>query len=194
MKLYNLFNEIIFEETQRHQQLLTEGVGDVDVIKAIDGKYNVNIMYQGEKDKTPTERYIQVYVLGETHQGNNAIRAYQISSKDKTKEPGWRLFLTNNISGWNTTNMKWYNPVSDYDTYIQAYNQLGDKSMRSLTRQVDPRTFTRQRSDISQKPIPNNTDNTSKQQQPIDTSNTNNQQQNISQNQQTDNNNELNKK
>ena len=191
MKLYNLFNEIIFEETQRHQQLLTEGVADTDVIKAIDGKYNVNIMYQGKKDKAPTKRYVQVYVLGKTLQGNNAIRAYQISGENK--ESGWRLFLTDNISGWNTTNMKWQNPVSDYDNYIQAYNQLGDKSMSSLTHQVDPRTFTRQRSDISQKPTTNNIDNTNKQQQkPIDTSNTNNQQQNISQNQQTDNNDELN--
>jgi hypothetical protein len=154
MKLYNLFNEIIFEET--HKQLLTEGVSDNDVIKAIDGKYNVNIMYKGKKDAYPTSRYIQVYVLGTSLDGNNVIRAYQISSKDKTKKPGWRLFLTDNISGWNTTNMKWHNPVSDYDNYIQAYNQLGDKSMSNLTHQVDPRTFTRQRSDISQKPTPNN--------------------------------------
>ena len=162
MKLYNLFNEIIFEETHKHKQLLTESVSDDDVIKAIDGKYNVNIMYQDEGETIPSKRYIQVYVLGNTLAGNRVIRAYQIQGGSRTEPQGWKFFLTDRVSQWNTTNMKWQNPISDYDNSIESYNQVGDKSMSSVIHQVKPSTFTRQRSDISQKPEINNNDELNK--------------------------------
>lgn len=191
MKLYNLFNEVIFEETQKHKQLLTESASDNDIINAIDSKYYVNIMYQGEKDKMPIKRYIQIYVLGDTLANNRAIRAYCFN----TNEPGWKLYLTNNISGLQITKKKWQNPVSDFSIYVQTYNQLGDESMSRLIHQIDPRTFTKQRSDISQKPQTDNTNNqTNDINQNVDiNNNTNNQTNDINQNGEINNNDELNK-
>jgi hypothetical protein len=193
MKLYNLFNEVIFEEIQKHKQLLTESASDNDIINAIDSKYYVNIMYQGEKDKMPRKRHIQIYVLGDTLANNRAIRAYCFN----TNEPGWKLYLTDNISGLQITKKKWQNPVSDFSIYVQTYNQLGDKSMSRLIHQIDPRTFTKQRSDISQKPntTPNNvvdkqTNNVS-QKPTIPTNDTVDKQiNNVNQNQQLSNDNE----
>jgi len=157
MKLYNLFNEVIFEEINRKTNLLTEGVAESDIIAAIDGKYNVNIEYRDTDEAVPSRRYIQVYNLGKTKGGNDAIRAYQINGGSKTEKNGWKIFRVDRIVGWYPTNMKWSNPVSDFDNTIPSYNQMGDKSMSSVKHKVNTGTFTRQRSDIGQKPeIDNN--------------------------------------
>lgn len=168
MKLYNLFNEIIFEETKK--RLLTEGVSESDVIAAIEGKYNVNILYMDEGETVPSKRYIQVYNFSDTRKGQNpnsiggnpAIRAYQIGGGTKTEKNGWKIFRLDRIVGWYPTKMKWYNPVSDYSSNIPPYNQVGDKSMSVVHNKVDPATFTRQRSDISQRPNINNNDELNK--------------------------------
>ena len=168
MKLYNLFNEIIFEETKK--RLLTEGVSESDVIAAIEGKYNVNILYMDEGETVPSKRYIQVYNFSETRKGSNpksvggnqAIRAYQIDGGTKTEKNGWKIFRLDRIVGWYPTKMKWYNPVSDYSSNIPPYNQTGDKSMSVVHNKVNPDTFTRQRSDISQRPNINNNDELNK--------------------------------
>jgi hypothetical protein len=48
--------------------------------------------------------------------------------------------------------MKWQNPVSDTNIGIPSYNQTGDRTMSSVSKMVNPNTFTRQRSDIGQAP------------------------------------------
>jgi predicted DNA-binding transcriptional regulator YafY len=162
MKLYNLFNEIIFEEINRKTNLLTEGVSESDIIAAIDGKYNVNIEYRDIGESAPSRRYIQVYNLAQTKGGNDAIRAYQINGGSKTDKNGWKIFRIDRIVGWYPTNMKWSNPVSDFDNTIPSYNQMGDNSMSSIKHKVDTSTFGRQRSDISQNPNINNNDELNK--------------------------------
>ncbi len=154
MKLYNLYESLILEEINKGKNLLVEGVSDTDVDAAIRGKYNVNILYQDDKGKPPSKRYIQVYNRGETKAGNPAIRAYQIFGGSKTtpKEGAWKIFLLDKINMWEPTNKKWQNPVSDYSTDIPSYNQMGDNSMSIVNTKVDFDTFTRQRSDISQNP------------------------------------------
>ena len=156
MKLYNLFQDIILEG---HSQIITEGVSTSDVKKAIDGKYNVNILYRDYDGVAPSKRYIQVYNLSKTKAGNDAIRAYQIFGGSKTtpKSGAWKIFRLDRIEGWYPTNMKWQNPVSDGSSSIPAYNQTGDRTMSVVNKKVDPSTFTRQRSDINQSP--DNTNN-----------------------------------
>ena len=83
MKLYNLFEELILEEINRHNGLITESVSFDEVKAAIDGRYNVNILYRDYEDQPPSKRYIQVYALGKTKSGNDAIRAYQIVGASK---------------------------------------------------------------------------------------------------------------
>lgn len=153
MKLYNLFNEVILEAVENNRKLLTEAVSNDDVKAAIDGMYNVNILYVDDENSEPSKRYIQVYNLGKTKAGNPAIRAYQIFGGSKTtpKTGAWKIFRLDRIKGWYPTDMKWENPVSDKDHSIPAYNQLGDKSMSNVSHKVNPEKFGRQRSAIPDK-------------------------------------------
>ena len=143
MKLYNLFEEVIFEETEKARGLLTEGVSENEVISAINGMYNVNIYYRDYEDKQPSKRYIQVYNLSTTKAGNKAIRAYQIFGGSKTtpKEGAWKVFLLDKITGWIPTKVKFTKPVSDLDSTIPKYNKLGDKNMAYVMNKIDPNKF-----------------------------------------------------
>jgi predicted DNA-binding transcriptional regulator YafY len=134
MKLYNLFEEIILEEIERNRNILTEGVFFDDAKAAIDGKYNVNILYRDYEDQPPSKRYIQVYNLSKTKSGNDAIRAYQIfgASKKGNKNGFWKIFRLDRIEGWFPTKVRWARPVSDLNTNIPKYNANGDRSMSSV--------------------------------------------------------------
>ena len=134
MKLYNLFEELILEEINRNHQLITEGVSIEDVKDAIDGKYNVNILYRDFEDAPPSKRYIQVYNLAKTKAGNEAIRAYQIfgASKRGNKHGFWKIFRLDRIEGWYPTRVKWLKPVSDLSPSIPKYNTTGDRSMSQV--------------------------------------------------------------
>jgi len=165
MKLYNLYNEVILEETENALRLLTEGVSEDEVKKAIDGKYNVNIVYKTSDDSQPTNRYIQVYNLGVTKKkeggvgGNPAIRAYQIFGGSDTSSNGWKIFRLDKIQRWSPTNMKWKNPVSDTNVGIPDYNHTGDKTMASVTHNVDVSQFGSERGHTYEKPNNNDLNN-----------------------------------
>jgi predicted DNA-binding transcriptional regulator YafY len=139
MKLYNLFEQVIFEEIEKNQRLISEGVSSDDVRAAIDGKYNVNILYRDYEDQPPSKRYIQVYNLSKTKGGNDAIRAYQIfgASKKGNKNGFWKIFRLDRIEGWFPTKVKWSEPVSDLDPNIPKYNATGDRSMSSVAYKVN---------------------------------------------------------
>jgi hypothetical protein len=150
MKLYNLYQEVIFEETQKQLKLLTEAVSNEVIKKAIEDRYDVRITYRDYDDGTPpSKRYLQVYVLGKTKSGNQAIRAYQLFGESvKSKQGGWKTFRTDRIESFELTKKRWWNPISDYIQNIPPYNQLGDDSFISIDAQVDPSQFNRQRSTI----------------------------------------------
>ncbi len=137
MKLYNIFNDIILEELSK-VKLITEGVSFDEVKKAIDGKFNVNILYRDFDDQPPSKRYIQVYNLAKTKASNDSIRAYQIFGASKSKESnGWKIFRLDRIEGWYPTSVKWSKPVSDLDSSIPKYNSNGDGSMSSIIHKVN---------------------------------------------------------
>jgi predicted DNA-binding transcriptional regulator YafY len=139
MKLYNLFEEVILEEIERNRTLLTEGVSFDDVKAAIDGKYNVNILYRDYEDQPPSKRYIQIYNLAKTKGGNDAIRAYQIfgASKKGNKNGFWKIFRLDRIEGWFPTKVRWAKPVSDIEPNVPKYNANGDRSMSSVMYKVN---------------------------------------------------------
>jgi predicted DNA-binding transcriptional regulator YafY len=139
MKLYNLFEEVILEEIEKNRTLLTEGVSFDDVKAAIDGKYNVNILYRDYEDQPPSKRYIQVYNLAKTKSGNDAIRAYQIfgASKKGNKNGFWKIFRLDRIEGWFPTKVRWAKPVSDIEPNVPKYNANGDRSMSSVMYKVN---------------------------------------------------------
>jgi hypothetical protein len=141
MKLYNLLEDIILEESAK--RLLTENVSDQQVLDAIKGKYNVNITYDdypnAAQSVPPSKRYIQVYNLSETKSGNKAIRAFQIFGGSKTtpKSGTWKIFRLDRIRSWEPTKMKFTKPVSDLDANIPTYNKQGDRTMSRVMNKVD---------------------------------------------------------
>jgi predicted DNA-binding transcriptional regulator YafY len=139
MKLYNLYEEIILEEINRNRQLITEGVSIEDVKAAIDGRYNVNILYRDFEDAPPSKRYIQVYNLSKTKAGNDAIRAFQIfgGSKKGEKNGFWKIFRLDRIEGWYPTKVKWTKAVSDVEPSVPKYNTTGDRSMSQVSYKVN---------------------------------------------------------
>jgi len=143
MKLYNIFEELILEETEKAKRLLSEGVSIDDVKAAIDGKYNVNILYQDEGQSVPSKRYIQVYNLSKTKGGNDAIRAYQLGGGSKTtpNEGAWKIFRLDRIKAWYPTKVRWKRPVSNFDASIPKYNELGDRTMSTVNYKVDPNSL-----------------------------------------------------
>lgn len=139
MKLYNLYEETIFEEINRNIRLLTEGVSIEDVKAAIDGRYNVNILYRDFENAPPSKRYIQVYNLAKTKAGNDAIRAFQIfgASKRGYKNGFWKIFRLDRIEGWYPTKVKWTKAISDIDPSIPKYNTTGDRTMSHVAYKVN---------------------------------------------------------
>jgi hypothetical protein len=144
MKLYNLFEEIILEEKQ---QLINEGVGDQEIIDAINGKYNVNILYDDFPDTVPaippSKRYIQVYDFIETKAGNKAISAYQIFGGSKTtpREGAWKLFRLDRIVGWYPTKMKFDKAVSDLPSYNKSNPKFNPNGNRAASRIINKIKF-----------------------------------------------------
>lgn len=139
MKLYNLYEELILEEINKNRQLITEGVSIEDVKAAIDGRYNVNILYRDFEDAPPSKRYIQVYNLSKTKSGNDAIRAFQIfgASKKGNKNGFWKIFRLDRIEGWYPTKVKWTKAVSDVEPSVPKYNTTGDRSMSQVSYKVN---------------------------------------------------------
>lgn len=138
MNLYNIFEEVILEEIQRRRALLTESVSFDEVKAAIDGRYNVNILYRDKEGEPPSKRYIQAYALGKTKAGNDAVRAYQIVGASKTgnKNGYWKIFRLDRIEGWFPTKMKFNKAISDVDPSLPKYNQSGDKTFSSVAHQA----------------------------------------------------------
>ena len=146
MKLYNIFEALILEEVNKTKKLLVEGASIDDVNSAIQGKYNVNILYRDEEGQPPSKRYIQVYNLSQTKAGNDAIRAYQIfgGSKTGSKNGFWKIFRLDRIEGWYPTKVKWVQPVSDLEPSIPRYNDTGDRSMSRVINKVNVNQKTQQ--------------------------------------------------
>ena len=134
-KLYNIFNEIIFEE----RKLLSESVSDGQINDAINKRYRVKITYQGEKESQPSQRFIDVYAYGTSKAGNKVIRVYQSFGKGGyswrgSKTPGWKFLRTDRILSWTPTNYFLYKDkaISDIDKTIEPFNILGDNSMTTV--------------------------------------------------------------
>jgi hypothetical protein len=143
MKLYNLLEDIILNEVAKRKYLLTENVSEQEVINAIEGKYNVNILYDDYPNANPSvepsKRYIQVYNFAETKAGNKAIRAYQIFGGSKTtpKTGAWKIFRLDRIRGWYPTKVRFATPVSDKSPSIPTYNKNGDRTMSRVFNKVE---------------------------------------------------------
>ena len=131
MKLYNIYESIILEE----KTLITENVKN-KILKAIEGKYNIWFKYI-EDDNTVTDRYVQIYTLGNSKAGNEMISAYQLGgnikpSKKDNKPYGWKLFRLDKIdaNSIKPVRVKYKQAVSDLPSYGAGpkYNPNPDTS------------------------------------------------------------------
>lgn len=115
MKLYNLLEEIIFEEVNK--VILLEGVSSNDIISAINNKKAVNILYRDYIGQPPSKRYILPTVYGQLKNGNYGIRAQQIvgASKRGNTNASTKIFRVDRIDGWFPTNMTISEPVDNYN-------------------------------------------------------------------------------
>lgn len=116
MKLYNIFEKVILDETARVKNLLKEDVSE-DLLKyVIDNKLRVNITYSDYPNEPPSRRYIEIYNIAKTKANNDCVRAYQIFGGSKTtpRTGAWKIFRLDRIKSFQPTKMKWYNPQQGY--------------------------------------------------------------------------------
>jgi hypothetical protein len=153
MKLYNLFEQVIFEEVEKNRRLISEGVSSDAIIDAIDGKYNVNILYRDFEDQPPSKRYIQVYQYGQTMADNDGIGALQIfgGSKKGNKNGFYKIFRIDRIEGWFPTKVKWVKPAFNFDSSIPPINPNGHKLFRKIYKVVSTQQETPQQT-LQQEP------------------------------------------
>ena len=153
MKLYNIFKSVILEE---QKQLLTENVRE-EIIKAIDSRYNVWFKYRDDEN-TVTDRYVQIYDLGMSANGNEMISAYQLGgnikpSKKGNKAYGWKQFRLDKIIDGSIKPVKitYKTAVSDLPSYgigspgnvngkplsSQKFNKSTNKNMQGVIKKVN---------------------------------------------------------
>lgn len=101
LKLYNIYKNLILEATEIEK-----------VMDAIQNHYTVNITYDnGKNDGSANKRrYCEVYNLGTTSNGNQAIRVYQLAGPNGI---GWKTYRLDRITDWQPTNYRFYNAISD---------------------------------------------------------------------------------
>lgn len=146
--------KILFNNIKKFRHLLTEGVGDKDIIDAIQNHEWVYLYYTGDENNKSGYRTIRPYVLG-THKksGNKVLRAWQDNPKnsyhfdnrptrndsqyhdywvdEEGTKPGWRMFRLDKISKIYPIGKKFHD--SNGLVMIPAgYHEGADKDMSSI--------------------------------------------------------------
>lgn len=135
MKLYKLFEEIILEEINKHLHL-TEGVAVDDINTIINGDdkgkhYHASFDYRDD-DGNITNRWVQIYDYATTTANNDAISAYEVSSKggdSMSKRPGWKIFRLDRMNNLKVSKVPFYRPISDVNPSIKGkFNPVGNNT------------------------------------------------------------------
>ena len=127
MKLYNILEDIIFED----RKLLVENVSKSEIYDALDSHKRIKIYYQGERETRPEVRYIDVYAYGLSTGGNDVIRVYQAFGTT-TSTIGWKLMRLDRVTRWEPTGFRFSPKSLDSDPSIPKRNPNGDNSMSTV--------------------------------------------------------------
>jgi hypothetical protein len=135
MKLYNLFEQVILEEINIHRQILSEGVSVDEINSVINGDdkgrhYHVSFNYRDDAGDV-TSRWVQIYDYATTIANNDAISAYEVSSKggETSKRPGWKIFRLDRINNFKVSKVPFYKPISDVNPSIKGkFNPTGNNT------------------------------------------------------------------
>jgi len=147
-------NKILFENIKNFRHLITEGVGESEIIKAIQNHEWIHLYYGGDGEHAKGSRTVRPYVLG-THKksGNLVLRAWQDNPrnsydfdkrptrKDSLKhdywvdregqKPGWRMFSLDKISHVYPIGTRFNNKDGSVMT-PPDYHEGGDKDMSDI--------------------------------------------------------------
>jgi hypothetical protein len=130
MKLYNLFENIILEEVEKHRKILSEGISANDVNAMINGDngkhYLVDIKYRSPRGDV-SSRWIQVYDYVTTTGGNDAISAFEVSKNNQ--ETGlWKMFRLDRIDSFTVSKVPFYKSISDINPTAPTFNKTGNRT------------------------------------------------------------------
>jgi len=125
LKLYNLYQQVILEEVNKHSHLLNENVS-VDEIQSViagdeKGKhFHVSFDYFNKKGGN-SKRWVQIYDYVKTKSGADAVSAYQISSSSGA-QAGWKIFKLERMNNFKVSKVPFYNAISDVSniTYMDT--------------------------------------------------------------------------
>lgn len=149
-------NKILFENIRNFRHLINEGVGNTELINAIQNHEWLYIYYDAKNDEGKNAtgyRTIRPYVLGTGKNGHVMLRAWQDNPKnswhftnrptrDDSKhhdywvdsegtKPGWRMFRVDKISNIYPIGKK-FNDENGLPLIPAGYHEGGDDDMTSI--------------------------------------------------------------
>jgi len=150
--------KIFFNNIKNLRHLLKEGVGENDIVNAIQKHEYIYIYYAGDNTIERGYRTIRPFVLGTSTAGNKVLRAWQDKGKsdslrvdsprkrpnheyhrdnDGKEKAGWRLFLVDKISSAYPTGKRFVD--EDGNVMIPPLYNQNDKQMTNIIASVSPK-------------------------------------------------------
>lgn len=156
--------KILFNNIKNFRHLLTEGVGEDVIKKAIENHEWIYLYYEANNEEGKNAsgyRTVRPYVLGKNAAGNTVLRAYQDNPKNSwhfqnraTRDdsqyhdywtdhegvkPGWRMFRLDRISKVYPIG-KTFNDANGLPMIPAGYHEGGDDNMTSIIAYVSTKT------------------------------------------------------
>jgi len=156
--------KILFENIKNFRHLLTEGVGQGDIINAINNHEWIYLYYNGDNkdgENATGYRTVRPYVLGRNAAGNTVLRAWQDNPKNswhfnnkatrpdslrhdywsdrEGAKPGWRMFNIDKISKIYPTGKK-FNDENGLPMIPPGYHEGNDDDMTDVIAWVSTKT------------------------------------------------------
>jgi hypothetical protein len=150
--------KIFFSNIKNLRHLLKEGVGENDIVNAIQKHEYIYIYYAGDNTIERGYRTIRPFVLGTSTAGNKVLRAWQDKGKsdslradsprkrpnheyhrdnDGKEKAGWRLFIVDKISSAYPTGKRFVD--EDGNVMIPPLYNQNDKQMTNIIASVSPK-------------------------------------------------------
>ena len=150
--------KIFFSNIKNLRHLLNEGVGENDIVNAIQKHEYIYIYYAGDNTIERGYRTIRPFVLGTSTAGNKVLRAWQDKGKsdslradsprkrpnheyhrdnDGKEKAGWRLFIVDKISSAYPTGKRFVD--EDGNVMIPPLYNQNDKQMTNIIASVSPK-------------------------------------------------------
>ena len=156
--------KILFNNIKNFRHLLTEGVSQDAIIKAIQNHEWIRLYYNADNEEGENAtgyRIVRPYVLGTNKSGNAVLRAWQdnprnswhfdnratrpdsnhhdVWSDSEGEKPGWRMFRVDRISSAYPIGKK-FNDLNGLPMIPAGYHEGGDDNMTSIIAYVSTKT------------------------------------------------------